>query len=107
VGVSGTFFKRNARPFHLEVTFQSSMINADDRLSLDPTGPIEGGNGIVERSHFAYVCSQTTIAEPLNKITQLRAIGYDDEIDRHAVSGSRFGRARDGNQSSCVANHVS
>jgi hypothetical protein len=31
-------------------------MNADDRLSLDPLGPIEGGNGIVEGSHVADVC---------------------------------------------------
>ena len=36
-------------------------MNADDRLSLDPLGRVEGGNRIAEGSHFADVCPQPTI----------------------------------------------
>ena len=49
-------------------------MNANDCLSLDPLGPVEGGNGIVEGSHVADVCPQTTIPHPLGDLTQLGAI---------------------------------
>src|SRR5215470_12357025 len=81
-------------------------MNADDRLSLDPLGRVEGGNRIVKGSHVADVCPQPTIPDPLNDLTQLGAIGYDDEIDSQAVSGSRLGRASDGHQRSSGANHA-
>jgi hypothetical protein len=56
-------------------------MNANDRFSLDPLGPVEGGNGIVEGSHVADVCPQPTIPDPLDELTQLGAIGFDDEVD--------------------------
>jgi hypothetical protein len=59
-------------------------MNPDDRLSLDPPGGVEGGDGIVEGSHFADVCPQPAIANPLDGLTQLGAIGYDDEVDSQA-----------------------
>src|SRR5205807_131105 len=40
-------------------------MNADDRLSLDPLGPVEGGNRIVEGSHVADVCPQPTNPDSL------------------------------------------
>src|SRR5437764_14708565 len=49
----------------------SSRMNADDRLSLDPLRPVEGGNRIVEGSHIADVCPQSTIPHPLDDLTQL------------------------------------
>src|SRR5262249_6431254 len=81
-------------------------MNGDDRLSLGPLGRVEGGNRIVEGGHVADVCPQPTIPGPLDDLTQLGAIGYDDEIDSKAVSGSRLGRAGDGHQRSSGANHV-
>src|SRR4249920_1780500 len=81
-------------------------MNADDRLSLDPLGRVECGNRIVEGSHVADVCPQPTIPGPLDDLTQLGTIGYDDEIDSHAVSGPRLGRAGDGHQRSSGANHA-
>jgi len=39
-------------------------MSADDRLSPDAFGPIEGGNGIVEGSHFADVRPQPAIPDP-------------------------------------------
>src|SRR5499425_224702 len=81
-------------------------MNADDRLSLDPLGPVEGGNRIVEGSHVADVCPQPTNPDPLDELTQLGAIWYDDEVDSHASRGPRLGRAGDGHQRSSGANHA-
>src|SRR6266566_1950681 len=81
-------------------------MNADDRLSLDAFGRIEGGDGIVEGSHFADVCPQPTIPDPLDDLTQLGAIGYDDKVNRQTASGPRLGRAGDGHQRSSDANHA-
>src|ERR1700756_2169622 len=81
-------------------------MNADDRLSLDPLGRVEGGDGIVEGSHRADVCPQPTIPDPLDELTQLGAIGYDDEVDSQAARGPRLGRAGDGHQRSSGANHA-
>src|SRR5439155_16192044 len=72
---------------------ESSRMNADDRLSLNPLGWVEGGDGIVEGSHLADVCPQPTIPAPLVDLTQLGAIGYDAEVDSQAVSGPGVGRA--------------
>src|SRR5947199_62402 len=81
-------------------------MNADDRLSLDPLGRVEGGNRIVESSHFADVCPQPTNPDPLDELTQLGAIGYDDEVDSQAARGPRLGRAGDGHQRSSGANQA-
>ena len=56
-------------------------MSADDRLSLDPLGPVERGNRIVEGCHVADVCPEPTNPDPLDKLTQLGVIGYDDEVD--------------------------
>src|SRR5262252_4937469 len=85
---------------------ESSRMNADDRLSLDPLGRVEGGNRIVEGSHLADVCPQPTFPEPLDGLTQLGAIGYDDEVDSQAASGPRIGRVGDGHQRSSGANQA-
>src|SRR5215469_14275981 len=85
---------------------ESSRMNADDRLSLDPLGRVEGGNRNVELSHFADVCPQPTIPDPLDELTQLGAIGYDDEVDSQAARGPRLGRAGNGHQRSSDANHA-
>src|SRR6059058_3757678 len=81
-------------------------MNADDRLSLDPLGRVEGGNRIVEGSHVADVCPQPTNPDPLDELTQLGAIGYDDEVDSQAARGPRLGRAGDGHQRSSGANQA-
>ena len=44
--------------------------------------------------------------DPLDELTQLGAIGYDDEVNRQAASGPRLGRAGDGHQRSSGANHA-
>src|SRR5215468_8541916 len=81
-------------------------MNADDRLPLASLGPVEGGDGIVEGSHFADVCPQPTIPDPLDELTQLGAIGYDDEVDSQAARGPRLGRAGNGHQGASGANHA-
>src|SRR6184192_549981 len=81
-------------------------MNVDDRLSLDPLGRVEGGNRIVEGSHVADVCPQPTIPDPLDELTQLGAIGYDDEVDSQAARGPRLGRTGDGHQRSSGANYA-
>src|SRR5215475_11718855 len=79
--------------------------STDDRLSLDPLGPVESGNRIVEGSYVADICPQPTIPDPLDELTQLGAIGFDDEVDSQAARGPRHGRAGDGHQRSPGANH--
>src|SRR3954453_9086770 len=79
-------------------------MNADDRLSLDPPGRVERANRIVEGSHVADVCPQPTIPGTLDDLTQLGAIGYDDEIDSPAARGPHLGWAGDGHQRSPGAN---
>jgi len=46
-------------------------MNEDDRLSLDPLARVEGGDALVEPSHLADVCPQTTMPEALDELTQL------------------------------------
>src|SRR5256712_5223786 len=93
-------------PFVVESIPESSRMNADDRLSLDRLGRVEGGNRIVEGSHVADVCPQPTNPDPLDELTQLGAIGYDDEVDSQAARGPRLGRAGDGHQRSSGANQA-
>src|SRR5215475_7260327 len=81
-------------------------MNSDDRLSFDPVGPVEGGNRIVEGSHVADVCPHSSVTCPPDNLTQLGAIGYDDEVDSQAVSGPRLGRAGDGDQRSSGSNQA-
>src|SRR5438046_7772383 len=81
-------------------------MNADDRLSLDALGRVEGGNRIVEGSHVADVRPQSSVPYPLDELTQLGAIGYDDEVDSQAARGPRLGRAGDGHQRSSGANQA-
>src|SRR5215471_9608215 len=81
-------------------------MNADDRLSLTSLGRVEGGDGIVESRDIADVRPQSTIPHPLDDLTQLGAIGYDDEVDSQAARGPRFGRAGHGHQRSSGANHA-
>ena len=57
-------------------------------------------------SHVADVRPQPTIPGPLDDLTQLGAIGYDNEVDNQAISGPRLGRAGDGHQRSSGANHA-
>src|SRR5438067_6821725 len=83
-----------------------SRTNADDRLPLASLGPVEGGDGIVEGRDGADVRPQSSVPHPLDDLTQLGAIGYDDEVDSQAARGPRLGRAGNGHQRSSGANHA-
>src|SRR5262249_28814016 len=83
---------------------ESSRTNADDRLPPDPLGRVEGGDGMVEGCDIADVCPQSSVPRPVDDLTQLGAIGLDDEVDRQAVRGPRLGRPDDGHQHSSGAN---
>src|SRR6266704_6956564 len=83
-----------------------SRTNADDCLPVDPFGPIEGGDGVVEGRDVADVRPQPSIAHPLDDLTQLSAIGQDNKVDRQAVAGPRFGRPGDGHQLSSGSNEA-
>src|ERR1043166_1285525 len=85
---------------------ESSRTNADDRLSLDPLGRVEGGDRIAEGSHLADVCPQPAIPDPLDDLTQLGTIGYNDEVDSESARGPRLGRAGNGHQRSSSANQA-
>src|SRR5262249_7806868 len=59
---------------------ESSRTNADDRLPLDPLGWVEGGDGVVEGRDVADDRPQPSVPHPPDDLTQLGAIGHDDEV---------------------------
>src|SRR5436305_2387174 len=75
-----------------------SRTYADDRLAADPLGRIEGRDGIVEACDVADVRPQPSVPHPPDDLTQLGAIGLDDEVDRQAAGRARLGRPGDGHQ---------
>src|ERR1043166_6869525 len=77
-----------------------SRTNADDRLPADSLGRIESGDGIVEGRDLADVRPQSSVTHPPDDLTQLGAIGLDDEVDGQAVGGPRLRRPHDGDQRS-------
>src|SRR5215472_12876272 len=88
-----------------------SRTNADDRLprdplGLDPLGRVQGGDGVVEGRDVADVRPQSSVPHPLDDLTQLGAIGVDNEVDRQAVGGPRLGRPDDGHQCSSGSNQA-
>src|SRR5215218_4736669 len=79
---------------------ESLWTNADDRLPVASLGRVEGGDSIVEGRDVADVGPQSSVAHPLDDLTQLGTIGLDDEVDCQAVGGPRLGRPYDGHQGS-------
>src|SRR4051794_18590930 len=79
---------------------ESLRTNADDRLSCDPVGRLEGRDGIVEGRDVADVRPQSSVPHPLDNLHQLSTIGLDNEVDRQAVSGPRLRRPDDGHHCS-------
>jgi hypothetical protein len=61
---------------------ESSRTNADDGLSLDPLGSVEGGNSIVEGSDVADVCLQM----PMPVIQRVRLSTVADS--QYGVTGA-------------------
>jgi hypothetical protein len=82
------------------------MTNADDRLPLEPLGRIECGDGIVEGRDVADVCPQPSVPHPPDDLTQLGTIGFDNEVDRQAVGGTRLWRSDDRYQGSSGSNQA-
>src|SRR6185295_9932385 len=72
-----------------------SGTNADDRLSLASLGPVEGGDGVVEGRDVADFRPQASVTHPLDDLTQLGAIGLDNEVYRQAIGRPRLGLADD------------
>src|SRR5215218_8098992 len=83
---------------------ESLRANADDRFSLDPLGRIQGGDGIVEGCDDADVRPQPSVTHPPDDLTQLCAIGLDNEVDRQAVRGPGSDRPNDRDQCSSGSN---
>src|SRR6516162_4209646 len=88
-----------------------SRTNVDDRLprdplGLDPLGRIKGGNGIVESRYFADVRPQPSVTHPPDDLTQLGAIGHDNEVDRQAVGGPCLGWRGESHQRSSGSNQA-
>src|SRR5215218_9869784 len=82
------------------VVSESLWTNADDRLPVASLGRVEGGDSIVEGRDVADVGPQSSVAHPLDDLTQLGTIGLDDEVDSQAVGGPGLGRPYDGHQGS-------
>src|SRR5215472_3951649 len=85
---------------------ESSLTNVDDRLPLASLCRVEGGDGVFEGRDGADVRLQSSVPHPLDDLTQLGAIGLDNEVDRQAVVGPRLGRPDDGHQGSSGANQA-
>src|SRR5436309_13386299 len=83
-----------------------SRTNADDRLALDPLDRVEGRDGVIEGRDLADVRPHSPVTRPPDDLAQLGAIGYDDEVNREALSGSCLGRAGDRHQRSSGANQA-
>src|SRR5919204_2959026 len=85
---------------------ESLWTNADDRLPVASLGRVEGGDSIVEGRDVADVGPQSSVAHPLDDLSQLGTIGFDDEVDCQAVGGPRLGRPYDGHQGSSGPDQV-
>jgi hypothetical protein len=55
---------------------------ADACLSLDALGRIEGGDAVVEVYDLTDVRPQASVPRSLDDLTQLGAVGHDNEVDR-------------------------
>src|SRR5690242_19564047 len=75
-------------------------MNADDRLPRASVGQVEGGDGTVEGGDGADIRAQPSVPHSLNDFAELGAIGFDDEVDRHAVGGPRLDRPDYGHERS-------
>jgi hypothetical protein len=87
-------------PFQNFALSASSRTNANDRFAGTPFGRAEGGDGIVEGRDRPDVGPESSIAETIDDLSQLSAVGLDNEVDGKAVSGSSLGRPDDGHQRS-------
>jgi hypothetical protein len=72
----------------------------------DPLGRIERRDGIVEDRNVADVRPHSSVPHSLGDLTQLGAVGHDDEVDRQAIGGSRLWRPGDCHQRSSGSNQA-
>src|SRR5262249_37747456 len=86
---------------------RSSRMDADGRLSRAPLSRVEGGNGVVDGCDGTNVRPQSSIPHALDDLTQLGAIGLDDEVDGHAVDGPCLGWSDNGHQRSSGSDQTS
>ena len=54
-------------------------MDADDRLSLDPVGRVEGGDGILKGRDGADIRPQSSVPHPLDDLIQLGTIRLDND----------------------------
>src|SRR5438132_14207969 len=85
---------------------QCSRTNTDHGLAVDPLGPVEGGDGVIECRYFADVRPHSSVTRPPDNLAQLSTIGLDNEVNRQAVSGAPLDRAGDGHQRSSGSNQA-
>lgn len=78
--------------------------NADDGLPLASSGRVKGGDGLVQGRDGTDVRAQSSVSRPLDDLTQLGAIRFDDELDRKTVSGPCLDRAGNAYQRSSGSN---
>jgi hypothetical protein len=61
---------------------ESLWTNADDRLALDRLCGVESSDGVIEGRDLADVRPHSSIPHSLGDLTQLGAVGHDNEVDR-------------------------
>src|SRR5262249_35933026 len=83
-----------------------SRTNADDRLPRASLSRVEGGDSVIEGRDVADVRPQSSVTHPPDDLTQVGAVGLDNEVDRQSVGGPRLGRPGDRHQRSSGANQA-
>jgi hypothetical protein len=69
---------------------QCSRTNANDRLPRASLGRVEGGDGTFEGRDSADVRPQSSVPHTPDDLTQLGAIGLDNEVHGEAVGRPRL-----------------
>jgi hypothetical protein len=80
-------FSDHVRVCRTSTPAKSSRTNTNDCLPRRSLCRIEGGDGVVERQDGSDVRSQSPVPHPLDDLTQLGTIGFDDEVDSETVGG--------------------
>lgn len=78
--------------------------NVDDGLPLASSGRVKNGDGLVQGRDGSDVRAQSSVSRPLDDLTQLGTIRFDDEIDCKTVSRPCLDRAGDAYQRSSGSN---
>ncbi len=81
----------------------AASLHADDRLSVDFLGRVEGGDSVVEVRDLADMRWPTSLPYPPGDLAQLGAVGDDNEVDRQAVGRPHLRRAGDGDEFSSTS----